>query len=109
MKIKPQLLMLALTITLYTNAQAGYELVCKGQQQQSQNKAIFVNCNDRQAVVESLKHGWMTLRAQGIGGSTEDLCWKPYNTAKDIHPSINMSNIAPTFFLQCNMALQYTK
>ncbi len=109
MKIKPKLLMLALNITLCTNTYAGYELVCKGQQQQSQNKSIVVDCNDRQAVVESLRRSWTTLRAQGIGGSTEDLCWKPYSTAKDIHPSINMSNIAPTFFLQCNMALQYAK
>ena len=73
------------------------------------NKAIVVDCNDRQAVVDSLKRSWMILRAQGIGGSTEDLCWKPYNTAKDVHPSISMLNIAPTFFLQCNMALQYAK
>ena len=101
--------MQALTIALCTNAYAGFELVCKGQQQQSQNKAIVVDCNDRQAVVDSLKRSWMILRAQGIGGSTEDLCWKPYNTAKDVHPSISMLNIAPTFFLQCNMALQYAK
>ena len=108
MNIK-KFIQLASILLLCTNAQAGYELVCKGQQQRSQNKAIVIDCSDRQAVVESLKRGWMTLRSQGIGGSTEDLCWKPYNSAKDIHPSINMSSIAPTFFLQCNMALQYLK
>lgn len=86
------------------------ELVCKGRQPQKSNqRAIYVDCSDRKAVIDSLGAAWSTLRKERIGGQTEDMCWKPYNRAKELHPSIQFNNIAPTFFMECNMALQYVK
>ena len=86
------------------------QLVCKGYQPQMQNqKPIYVDCTNRKAVIDRLSSAWSTLRKQGIGGSTEDMCWDPYNRAKEMHPSIRFDNIASTFFMQCNMALQYVK
>ena len=49
----------------------------------------------------------MALRKERIGGSTEDMCWKPYQRAIEMPPSISFAQVAPTFFVQCNMALQY--
>ena len=98
-----------INIMLSFNAFAGVELVCKGMSPQSSNKPIVVDCSDRQAVVQSLGSAWRTLRAQSIGGATENLCWEPFKRAEAIHPSISFTNIAPTFFAQCNMALQYIK
>lgn len=91
------------------SAFAGVELVCKGMSAQSNNKPKMVNCSDRQEVISALGSAWQTLRKQQIGGSTEDMCWEPYKRAKEMHPSISFDNIAPTFFMQCNMALQYIK
>ena len=86
------------------------ELVCEGSQARDPGqKPVFVNCKDRKAVIDMLGSAWRTLRQQGIGGSMEDMCWSPFNKAKEIHPSIDMQGIAPTFFMQCNMALQYVK
>ena len=86
------------------------QLVCKGYQPQMQDqRPIYVDCTNRKAVIDALSSAWSTLRKQGIGGRTEDMCWDPYNRAKEMHPSIQFDNIAPTFFMQCNMALQYVK
>ena len=86
------------------------ELICKGQQPRMQNqRPIYVDCSNRKEVIDTLGAAWSTLRKQGIGGSTENMCWDPYNRAKEMHPSIQFDNIASTFFIQCNMALQYVK
>lgn len=103
------ILLATVSITIHDFAMAGVELVCKGSSARSNHTAKYVDCSDRQAVVGVLGAAWKTLRSQGIGGSTEDMCWDPYNRAKEIHPSIPFNNIAPTFFMQCNMALQYIK
>ena len=96
-------------IAFASPASAGYELICKGSQPTSANKPISVDCNDRKQVVDTLGAAWREVRANSIGGSTEDMCWKPYQRAKELHPSISMNGIAQTFFTQCNMALQYVK
>lgn len=96
-------------LTLSFSVQA-IELVCKGSQQRSPNqRPIAVDCNDRKAVIDALGAAWSTLRKERIGGQTEDMCWKPFNRAKELHPSISFNGIAPTFFMECNMALQYVK
>ena len=92
-----------------SQAIAGYELVCKGASPTSANKPIVVDCSDRKQVVDMLGAAWKEVRSNSIGGSTEDMCWKPYQRAKELHPSISMNGIAQTFFAQCNMALQYVK
>lgn len=95
---------------LFISNVSAVQLVCKGYQPQMQDqKPIYVDCSNRKTVIDVLGASWSTLRKQGIGGSTEDMCWDPYNRAKEMHPSIPFDNIAPTFFMQCNMALQYIK
>ena len=87
----------------------GFELVCVGRQPRSALNIINVDCSNRQSVVQALEDSWLLLRSKSIGGTFEDLCWEPYNRAKEIPPTLSMVNIAPTFFMQCNMALQYAK
>ena len=87
----------------------GFELVCLGRQPRSTLNIINVDCSNRQSVVQALEDSWLLLRSKSIGGTFEDLCWEPYNRAKEIPPTLSMVNIAPTFFMQCNMALQYAK
>ena len=88
---------------------AGTELVCKGHQAQSNNKAVYVNCSDRKEFVETLGAAWRTLRKNSIGGTTEDLCWEAYKDARDMHPSISFDNISDSFLMRCNMGLAYVK
>lgn len=89
------------------NSFAGMELVCKDRRTQSDNKPIYVNCNDRKEFVEALSHAWQMLRKNYISGITENLCWEAYNDAKDMHPSISFSNISDSFLMRCNMGLAY--
>lgn len=92
-----------------TSAQA-VELVCQGDKpSNTQQRTVNVDCSDRKAVIDMLGTAWQTLRKQGIGGTSEDMCWEPYQTAKDLHPGISFNGIAQTFFMQCNMALKYIK
>ena len=86
------------------------ELLCNGEKPRLQNqKQIFVNCSNRKEVIDILGWGWQKLREQGIAGVTEDKYQKPYNRAKELHPSITFDGIAQTFLMECNMALQYVK
>jgi hypothetical protein len=101
---------LALTaLILNSNCYGGTELVCKGRQAQSNNKAVYVNCSDRKEFVETLGAAWRTLRKNSIGGTTEDLCWEAYKDARDMHPSISFDNISDSFLMRCNMGLAYVK
>ena len=101
---------LVLLFSMFVSNTYAIQLVCKGQQPQMQNqKPIYVDCSNRKEVIDMLGAAWGELRKQSIGGSTEDMCWKPYQKAKEMHPSIPFDGIASTFFMQCNMALQYVK
>ena len=85
------------------------ELLCGEKPKLQNQKQIFVNCSNRKEVIDILGWSWQKLRQQGIAGVTEDMCWKPYNRAKELHPSIPFDGIAQTFLMECNMALQYVK
>ena len=85
------------------------ELVCSGQEASYGRTRSEVDCSTRFAVVESLKQAWFTLRQNNIGGSLEEMCWKAYNDAKDLHPSISFEGITDSFFMRCNMGLEYVK
>ena len=86
------------------------ELLCSGEKPRLQNqKQIFVNCSNRKEVIDILGWSWQKLRQQGIAGVTEDMCYKPFKRAKELHPSIPFDGIAQTFLMECNMALQYIK
>lgn len=98
-----------ISVFLATNAYAGLELVCKGGQGRSNNKPIYVNCNDRKEFVDSLGSAWRTIRKNSIGGSIENMCWEAYHQAKDMHPSISFGNISDSFLMRCNMGLEYVK
>ena len=85
------------------------ELVCSGQEASYGRTRSEVDCSTRFAVVESLKQAWFTLRQNNIGGSLEDMCWDAYNDAKDLHPSISCEGITDSFFIRCNMGLEYVE
>ena len=103
-------ILLAATLLGCMSATHGVELVCKGYQPQgNQQRSIYIDCTNRKAVINALGGAWRTLRQERIGGTTEDMCWKPYRRAEELHPSIPFDNIAPTFFMECNMALQFVK
>jgi len=88
---------------------AATELMCSGQQASYGTTSVEVDCSNRFAVVESLKQAWFTLRQNNIGGTLEDLCWDAFNDAKDLHPSISFEGITDSFFMRCNMGLEYVK
>jgi len=88
---------------------AAAELVCIGQQASYGRVSVEVDCSDRFAVVESLKQAWLALRQNNIGGGLEDSCWEAYNDAKDLHPSISFEGITDSFFIRCNMGLEYVE
>ncbi len=101
--------LIVMTIFLSKNVNS-LELLCSGEQPRLQNqKQIFVNCANRKEVVDILGWGWQKLRQQGIAGVTEDMCYKPYIRAKELHPSISFDGVAQTFLMECNMGLQYLK
>lgn len=104
-----QFLIAAFLMIFSTSSFAGLELVCKGRQARSNNKPIYFNCNDRKEFVETLGKAWRTLRKNSIGGSVEDMCWKAYSQAKEMHPSISFANISDSFTARCNMGLAYVK
>ena len=85
------------------------ELVCSGQEASDEKTRIGVDCSNRFVVVESLKQAWFTLRQNNIGGSLEDMCWDAYNDAKGLHPSISFEGITDSFFIRCNMGLEYVE
>lgn len=86
-------------------ALAGFVLVCKGGQAQTNNQTVFVDCSNRKEFVDMLGSAWQTFRDNSIGGTMEDLCWEAYNQAKDMHPSISFDNISDAFLARCNMGL----
>lgn len=103
---------LALLVLILTNSVTAAELVCEGfPPKDSSQRLIFIDCDSRKEVVDILRSAWMTLRREGIGGYSEDLCWQPYETAREIHPSVNMGStgLARSFLDQCNMSLKYIK
>jgi len=100
----------ATALSLASGRLEAVELVCNGGTQQfSGQRQSIVDCASRKAVVDALEAGWQKLREERIGGSTEDMCWKAYQRALELHPSIPINNVAPVLFVQCNMALQYVK
>jgi len=100
----------ALGVLLYLSTSICFgatNLVCSEQEVRYGKTSIEVDCSNRFAVIESLKQAWFTLRQNSIGGSLEDMCWDAYNDAKDLHPSISFEGIADSFFVRCNMGLEY--
>lgn len=102
-------LLFVLSLSFMVNANAGYELVCKGGQARTNHKIVTVDCNNRKAFIDTLGAAWRELRSNSIGGSLEDMCWKAYNQAKEMHPSISFANVSDSFLMRCNMGLAYVK
>ena len=98
-----------LSFFLSASCFAATELVCIGQQASYGRTSVEVDCSNRFAVVESLKRAWLTLRQNNIGGTLEDMCWDAFNDAKDLHPSISFEGITDSFFMRCNMGLEYVE
>lgn len=102
-------LLIFLPMFFMLNAHAGIELVCKGASASANHKTVYVDCENRKAFVDMLGAAWQELRKNSIGGAMEDMCWKAYNQAKDMHPSISFANISDSFLMRCNMGLAYIK
>jgi len=86
------------------------ELYCAGQKQRDPSqRGVKVDCSDRSEVIGHLGGAWRVLRENSIGGTMEDMCWKPYKKAKEIHPAVDSTGWAPAMFAQCNVALRYIK
>ena len=62
------------SLSYLSSANAGLELVCKGDQPRSDQKVVYVDCANRKAYVDTLGSAWRTLRKSSIGGSVENLC-----------------------------------
>ena len=61
------------------------ELYCAGQKQRDPSqRGVKVDCSDRSEVIGHLGGAWRVLRENSIGGTMEDMCWKPYKKAKEI-------------------------
>jgi hypothetical protein len=87
---------------------SGMVLVCKGSAPEAERRrTIYVDCNSRIAVVTALENAWQELRRQKIAGATEDMCWNPYNKAKEMPPSVASQNYAASFLSWCNNGLQF--
>lgn len=107
--MKSKLLYALLLVGLMTGNCYAVELVCKGSRPENpQQRPIFVDCSNRKAVIDTLGAAWNTLRKQGVIGM-DTLCSKPYEQATSLHPSIQINDIAVTFFESCNMALEDIK
>ena len=89
------------------NSQAAVELVCTGQSAEAGKKAFAVDCSDRNAVINAIQSAWMAIRKNNIGGSLENMCFDALTSAKDLHPSISFVGISDSFFMRCNMGLEY--
>ena len=104
---------LVLGLLLYANSSANsyaaVELVCTGQSAQAGKRAFAVDCSDRNAVINAIQSAWLTLRENNIGGSLENMCFKALTQAKSLHPSISFEGISDSFFVRCNMGLEYVK
>jgi hypothetical protein len=96
-----------LLLAMSANANAALELVCEGQGASYGKRAVSVDCDDRRDVVGTLKSAWLTLRQNSIGGDIENMCFEAYMDAKDLHPSIGFRGITHSFFIRCNMGLEY--
>lgn len=72
-------------------------------------RAIVVNCSDADDVTEKLLSAWQMLRTGGVGQVFEDMCWRSYKQAQEIHPIIDPRDWSPGFLGRCNLALRYIR
>jgi hypothetical protein len=107
MNRKKSISITSLLLAFAINANAGIELVCKGDNPTSPHRIVYVNCEDRKAFIDMLGAAWQTLRRNNIRGVFEDMCWKAYNQARNLHPSISFEGISESFLMRCNMGLEY--
>lgn len=86
------------------NANAGYELVCRGQQTKSNHIVIYVNCENRQEVEEALGASWQELINKKSAVILQNSCKSSYFEAKAMS---NLNTVmAKALFMGCNNALK---
>jgi hypothetical protein len=88
---------------------AGYELVCTGAQARSNQKVIYINCENRIEFITAIGTAWRDIRNNQIGGQIADVCRDAYMDAKELHPSISFRDISDAFTSRCNMGLAYIR
>ncbi len=102
------LILLTFASTVFPlTSNAGLQLVCKGHPPERHHTAVNVDCSNRKAFIDKLGSAWQTLRENAIGGSLDDMCWKAFNEAKGLHPSISFENVSDAFLARCNLGLAY--
>ena len=72
-------------------------------------RAIVVDCSNAEDVAEKLLNAWQQLRDANLGLVFEDMCWRPYKQAQNIHPVIDPRDWSPGFLSRCNTALRYIR
>ena len=77
--------------------------------QDQRTGVVEIDCSDRQNFSKRRDGAWQLLRKGSIGGYMEDLRWKVYQQAKDIHPSTSFDNIFESFLARGNMGLDNVK
>lgn len=90
------------------------ELVCKGDQQRFEGqRPIYVDCSNKQQVIDMLGAGWRELQKKGVAAPVADVCWNAYSRAQEVarnyHPSVSFEAPARSFLIQCNTSLQQIK
>ena len=93
-----------LTFFFALNAEAGYELVCRGQQPTPNLNVLYVNCENRQEVEEALGASWQELINKKSAVIFQNSCKSSYFEAKAMS---NLNSVmAKALFMNCNNALK---
>lgn len=103
--VKSSKILTVLTFFLALNAEAGYELVCRGQQPTSNHRVIYVNCENRQEVEEALGASWQELINKKIAVILQNSCKSSYFEARAMS---NLNSVmAKALFMNCNNGLKF--
>ena len=96
--------LMVLTLLISTNIHA-FVLVCQGvQNTDPSQRAVYVDCNNKEDIVNTLGAAWQLLRKNGADRWAEDMCWKPYNSAQKLHPMQVNLTFGTALLYQCNNA-----
>jgi len=98
--------------TVPSIVKVGKALVCQGSSGYTNRNIIYVNCDDKVEFLNALKNTWLLIRSSSKAhalGLDQD-CWERYHDALDWPPSITVSKgIAYSYFLACNVGLEFVK
>ena len=101
--------LMVITLLISTNIHA-FVLVCQGGQSiDPSQRAVYVDCNNKEDIVNTLGAAWQFLRKNGADRWAEDMCWKSYSSAQKLYPMQVHPDFGTKLFNQCNIATQNYK